>query len=57
MIVKVIVAIKYNLLALIDWLINFLVALSIKIEYGSVENMEKQYQDVFKDKVDNIFDL
>lgn len=52
-----IVAIKYNLLALIDWLINFLVALSIKIEYGSVENMEKQYQDVFKDKVDNIFDL
>ena len=57
MIVKVIVAIKYNLLALIDWLINLLVALSIKIEYGSVENMEKQYQDVFKDKIDNILDL
>lgn len=57
MIVKVIVAIKYNLLALIDWLINFLVALSIKIEYGSVENMEKQYQDVFKDKIDNVLDL
>lgn len=50
-------AIKYNLLTLIDWLINFLVALSIKIEYGSVENMEKQYQDVFKDKIDNVLDL